>query len=157
MYLTNQKLSIRNFYLNLISTRSLESIINAPVPGEIKSVLSKYAHTGRYVGGSQHTRRSSCPAPTRQIQPSSRNLNHVSGEGGTRSSAAHSGRCCGGMGKRPWSVRMDLWLSKKETDVVRCETLNLKRRWACLDDFADATSQTITLPYSSLVSSRVPS
>src|SRR5258705_3701364 len=36
----------------------------------------------RCASGSQHTHRTSLPAPTRQIQPSSRNLNNICREGG---------------------------------------------------------------------------
>src|SRR5258707_12136862 len=106
--------------------------------------------TALYDGGTQHARCSPFP-PTRQTQPFSRNLNNISGEKGTRSSAAHGGRCWGGMGKRPWSVAMNLWPSKKEQNVVRCLVSYSMSRRTSFVDLTDATSQTRTVPPSPLV------
>src|SRR5258705_2007463 len=97
--LTNEKLCIQNPSFSLSTTRRSESVASTTISREIAMFLLKFGNKHRYAGGSQHTRRSSLPAPTRQIQPSSRNLNNISGEGGTRSSAAHGERCWGDMGK----------------------------------------------------------
>jgi len=65
------------------------SVIKPTVFRDTTTVLLNSGTRGLYAGGIQHTRRSPF-ALTRQIQPSSRNLNDVSG--GTISSAAHGGR-----------------------------------------------------------------
>src|SRR5258705_13746712 len=85
--LTSEKLCIQNHSFSLSTTGRPESVASTTISREIAVFGLKSGYERRYAGGSQHTRRSSCPALTRQIQPSSRNLNNVSGERGRRSSA----------------------------------------------------------------------
>src|SRR5258708_4169614 len=119
-------------HLSKSSTTSRPELVTSLIlPCMITTCWPKIGHVRLYAGGSQHTRRSTFPARTSQIQPSSRNLSNVSGQGGIVSSAAHGGRCWEGIRKIPLSVMMRLWLSKKEKNEVRCEVLHLKRRWTC--------------------------
>jgi len=134
-----------------------ESVTSIIVSRAITRFLWKVGCSGLYVGGSQHTRRSSFPGRTSQIQPSFRSLNNVFCGGGSVSPTAHSGWCWAGMGKTPWSVMMELWLSSKEQNVVRCAVSHSKRRWTCFVDLADETSQRHSVPSQFLVSRREPS
>ena len=104
----------------LTTTYEPASVLSLTLSCKVTILAFNNGVSDLYVDGSQHTRRSMF-IPTHQIQPSSRNLNNLSEEVGARSSAAQGGRCSGGMGMSPWSVRMDLWPSKKEQRVMASE------------------------------------
>src|SRR5882762_1006620 len=140
------------------STTSLREPVTSLILSCKKTIfLLKVGTADLYPGGTQHTRRSPMSPPTSQIHPSSLNLNNLAGDAGKSSPVAHGGQCSAGRGKRPWSVTMDLWPSKKAQKVVRCIVSHSKRSFSSFVDLAEVTSQTCSTPCKLLVSSRVPS
>src|SRR5882762_3399773 len=94
-------LASSNHLLKSSTTSRPESVTSLILPCVTTICWPKIGSVYLYAGGSQYTRQSTFPARTSQIQPSSRNLSNVSGQGGIMSSAAHGGRCWEGIRKMP--------------------------------------------------------